>query len=131
MENTARIESLAPDASNNSDECEVIELRPNYGEHDSLFGNFVDEIDAWARQALAANGLGDYGAQMGSPSAGCPLLPIPARRRRLMAPGSAYAGYRNPGDRVTPIVNMRRQISDTMRATVNVNMVFVAVIHTR
>ena len=27
---------------------------------DSLFENFVDEIDAWARQALAANGFGDY-----------------------------------------------------------------------
>ena len=27
---------------------------------DSLFETFVDEIDAWARQALAANGFGDY-----------------------------------------------------------------------
>ncbi|MFZ9037314.1 MAG: hypothetical protein ACO3DT_04530 [Gammaproteobacteria bacterium] len=27
---------------------------------DSLFENFVDEIDAWARQALAVNGFGDY-----------------------------------------------------------------------
>ena len=27
---------------------------------ESLFENFVDEIDAWARQALAANGFGDY-----------------------------------------------------------------------
>jgi len=28
--------------------------------HESLFGTFVDEIDAWARQALASNGFGDY-----------------------------------------------------------------------
>ena len=27
---------------------------------DSLFETFVDDIDAWARQALAANGFGDY-----------------------------------------------------------------------
>ena len=27
---------------------------------ESLFENFADEIDAWARQALAANGFGDY-----------------------------------------------------------------------
>ena len=29
-------------------------------ERDSLFENFVDEIDAWARHAMAANGFGDY-----------------------------------------------------------------------
>lgn len=27
---------------------------------ESLFENFVDEIDIWARRALAANGFGDY-----------------------------------------------------------------------
>ena len=27
---------------------------------ESLFETFVDEIDIWARQALAANGFGDY-----------------------------------------------------------------------
>ena len=26
---------------------------------ESLFENFVDEIDVWARRALAANGFGD------------------------------------------------------------------------
>ena len=31
---------------------------PTVGE--SLFENFADEIDAWARRALAANGFGDY-----------------------------------------------------------------------
>lgn len=29
-------------------------------EQESLFENFVDEIDVWARRALAANGFGDY-----------------------------------------------------------------------
>ena len=27
---------------------------------ESLFGTFAEEIDAWARQALASNGFGDY-----------------------------------------------------------------------
>lgn len=27
---------------------------------ESLFENFADEIDIWARRALAANGFGDY-----------------------------------------------------------------------
>ncbi len=27
---------------------------------ESLFATFAEEIDAWARQALAANGFGDY-----------------------------------------------------------------------
>lgn len=27
--------------------------------HESLFVTFAEEIDAWARQALAANGFGD------------------------------------------------------------------------
>ena len=30
------------------------------GTKDSLSENFHAEIDAWARQALAANGFGDY-----------------------------------------------------------------------
>ncbi len=59
MENTARIELLAA-ADLNHEDCEVIEFRPERGELDSLNINFVDEIDAWARQALAANGFGDY-----------------------------------------------------------------------
>lgn len=30
------------------------------GNQESLSENFYAEIDAWARQALAANGFGDY-----------------------------------------------------------------------
>ena len=60
MDNTVRIESLAGEVAYHVEECEVIELRPCKDEADSLFGNFVDEIDAWARHALAANGFGGY-----------------------------------------------------------------------
>ena len=35
--------------------------KPDTGaDGESLFVNLVDEIDAWARHALAANGFGDY-----------------------------------------------------------------------
>lgn len=43
--------SAAADASTTPDAMLVRE---------SLFETFVDEIDIWARQALAANGFGDY-----------------------------------------------------------------------
>ena len=59
MENTARNLALAK-VSYQVEECEVIELMPC--EEESVFPviDLVDEIDAWARQALAANGFGDY-----------------------------------------------------------------------
>jgi len=62
MHNTAKIDSpeMAPPAQEGDGDCEIIELRPGNTGHDSLFVNFVDEIDAWARHALAANGFGDY-----------------------------------------------------------------------
>ncbi len=60
MDNSARIERFSPQVSYHVAECEVIELMPYEDEVESLFCNFVDEIDAWARQALAANGFGDY-----------------------------------------------------------------------
>ncbi len=60
MENTASIEPPAANASNHDEVCEVIKLIPEHIEVEPLFTNFVDEIDAWARQALAANGFGDY-----------------------------------------------------------------------
>ncbi len=54
MDNTARIEALSPQVSYHVDECEVIELMPYEDEVELLFCNFVDDIDAWARQAQAA-----------------------------------------------------------------------------
>ena len=40
-------------------ETEVNPVSGDTRDSGSLFENFVDEIDAWARQALAANGFGD------------------------------------------------------------------------
>ena len=37
---------------------EVVEFSPENRE--SLSGNFLAEIDAWARHSLASNGFGDY-----------------------------------------------------------------------
>ena len=44
------------------DECEVIEFKSDWNsdERDSLSEIFNEEIDIWARRALAANGFGDY-----------------------------------------------------------------------
>ena len=44
------------------EECEVIEFKSdrNSEARESLSENFNEEIDTWARRALAANGFGDY-----------------------------------------------------------------------
>jgi hypothetical protein len=41
-------------------ECDVIELESRWHGRDSLSDDFYNELDAWARQALAANGFSDY-----------------------------------------------------------------------
>jgi hypothetical protein len=38
----------------------IVKLRRRNHDRDSLSENFTNELDAWARQALAANGFGDY-----------------------------------------------------------------------
>ena len=43
--------------SDGADGCTTPDATPV---RESLFETFVDEIDIWARQALAANGFGDY-----------------------------------------------------------------------
>ncbi len=40
--------------------CEIVEFTPGDINRDTLSEIFFDEIDAWARHALAANGFGDY-----------------------------------------------------------------------
>jgi hypothetical protein len=40
--------------------CEVVEISSDYKRRDSLSETFNDEIEAWARHALASNGFGDY-----------------------------------------------------------------------
>ena len=41
-------------------ECDIVEFRLGNRDSDSLRENYVVEIDAWARQAMASNGFGDY-----------------------------------------------------------------------
>ena len=63
MENIARAQRVLDAVEAFDDEypeCEVIEFNRDYLERDSLSENFINEIEAWARQALAANGFGDY-----------------------------------------------------------------------
>ena len=64
MENTARQPLSGQDFEDpvtDSHSAEVFEFRaagPN--ERDSLSLNFIEEIDAWARHALARSGFGDF-----------------------------------------------------------------------
>ena len=39
-------------------DCDIVDFSAEH--HDSLSINFLDEIDAWARHSLAANGFGDF-----------------------------------------------------------------------
>ena len=39
---------------------EIVQSRAQNRDRDSLSENFNDEIEAWARQAMASNGFGDY-----------------------------------------------------------------------
>ena len=65
MESAMRTETATEvlnESAGYSEECEIIEFNPesNHEGRDSLSENFNEEIDAWARRALAANGFGDY-----------------------------------------------------------------------
>ena len=68
MENTARDEWVMqvledPDKNHPVEarqECDVVPFKHEARERDSLSENFINEIDAWARHALASNGFGDY-----------------------------------------------------------------------
>ena len=42
------------------DQYEVVPIRPELIERESLSENFISELEGWARHALAANGFGDY-----------------------------------------------------------------------
>ena len=48
------------DLTTYTEECEIVPLRPEQYVRESLSENFINELDAWARHALAANGFGDY-----------------------------------------------------------------------
>ena len=63
MENTARnkrmMETIEEFISEQGD-CEVFEFDRNSYQRDSLSENFVNEIESWARHAIASNGFSDY-----------------------------------------------------------------------
>ena len=63
MENTLKNE-LVPQATENltinGPGCEIVPLKPEHYARESLSENFNNELAAWARRALAANGFGDY-----------------------------------------------------------------------
>ena len=63
MENTARdkrVMETIEEFIREQPDCEVIEFDRNSYQRDSLSENFVNEIEAWARHAIAHNGFGDY-----------------------------------------------------------------------
>ena len=55
MEAAARDEMYSIDTG-----CEIVEFTPGSINRDAQSEMSFDEIDAWARRALAANGFGDY-----------------------------------------------------------------------
>ncbi len=64
MENTARqqlLDQVLEDLASNGIDGEIVAVRAAQPiERDSLSLNFIEEIDAWARHALATNGFGDF-----------------------------------------------------------------------
>jgi len=63
MENLAidtRVMQAVEELAQMRRECEIVDFDRSYLERDSLSENFVNEIEAWARHALAANGFGDF-----------------------------------------------------------------------
>ena len=55
------MEAVARDEIYNIDTgCEIVEFTPGTINRDAQSEMSFDEIDAWARRALAANGFGDY-----------------------------------------------------------------------
>ena len=41
-------------------DADIVEFKLGFQQRKSLHDDYVSEIDAWARQALASNGFGDY-----------------------------------------------------------------------
>ena len=63
MENLAQDLEPEFDSESNHDtqqKLEIVQTRTQSRDRDSLSENFNDEIEAWARHAIASNGFGDY-----------------------------------------------------------------------
>jgi hypothetical protein len=63
MENLAQ--DLEPEFDSESNHVtqqkfEIVQIWTQSRDRDSLSENFNDEIEAWARHAIASNGFGDY-----------------------------------------------------------------------
>lgn len=56
----AESEQAKAEVESPEEKCEIIELPTLAQNRDLLFSGFANEIDAWARQALARNGFGDF-----------------------------------------------------------------------
>jgi hypothetical protein len=59
MVNPAQVE-IESDGDDTYHKPGTVNVKLVTGNQDSLSENSIAEIDAWARQALAANGFGDY-----------------------------------------------------------------------
>lgn len=54
------VKKLSDNTDNEAQGSEVTEVKGKKCSRDSLSESFYDEIDSWARRALASNGFGDY-----------------------------------------------------------------------
>jgi len=63
MENLAldhRLMEVVETADDGYTDAEIVKFDRDCFHRDSLSENFVNEIEGWARHALAANGFGDF-----------------------------------------------------------------------
>ncbi len=63
MENLAidqRLTAAVEDLDDTYSDAEIVEFDRDYLQRDSLSENFINEIEGWARHALAANGFSDF-----------------------------------------------------------------------
>jgi hypothetical protein len=59
LENDSVLRAIE-DLVTHNDQCVIVALRPEQYVRESLSENLIDELEAWARHALSANGFGDY-----------------------------------------------------------------------
>jgi len=63
MDNLAidhRVIQAVEEFSGEYPQADVIDFNRDFFHRDSLSENFINEIEGWARHALAANGFGDF-----------------------------------------------------------------------
>jgi len=60
MQNLAFDENYPLEPETTRHDCEILDFEHRHQARDSLSENFVNEIEAWARHALATNGFADF-----------------------------------------------------------------------